>query len=109
MDRFCPTPATPGTLVLVCGLPGSGKTTLAKQLEEERNAVRMCPDDWIEAVLRDPGDGESERAQHRPVRHRARGRSRGRITRSGFKPTRADTPVLLPVFCRWVDAIEEHG
>lgn len=52
------TPAnTPtGTLILVCGLPGSGKTTVAKRLEAERNAIRMCPDDWIEAVLEDPMD-----------------------------------------------------
>lgn len=40
-----------GTMVLVCGLPGSGKTTLAKRFEEERGAIRMCPDDWIEALL----------------------------------------------------------
>lgn len=45
-----------GTLVLVCGLPGSGKTTFAKRLEAERKAIRMCPDDWIEAVLKDPTD-----------------------------------------------------
>jgi predicted kinase len=49
--------ATPtGILVMVCGLPGSGKTTFAKRLEAERGAIRMCPDDWIEAVLRDPYD-----------------------------------------------------
>lgn len=45
-----------GTLILICGLPGSGKTTFAKRLESERNAIRMCPDDWIEAVLADPDD-----------------------------------------------------
>jgi predicted kinase len=45
-----------GTLILVCGLPGSGKTTIAKRFEVERNAVRMCPDDWIEALLKDPND-----------------------------------------------------
>jgi len=45
-----------GTLILVCGLPGSGKTTFAKRIENERNAIRMCPDDWIEALLEDPND-----------------------------------------------------
>lgn len=36
-----------GRLFVICGLPGSGKTTLAKQLEAEQSAVRFCPDDWI--------------------------------------------------------------
>ena len=35
-----------GRLILLCGLAGAGKTTLAKQLEEE-GAVRMCPDEWL--------------------------------------------------------------
>ncbi len=47
-------------MILVCGLPGSGKTTFAKQLEAERNAIRMCPDDWIEAVLADPEDRQEK-------------------------------------------------
>jgi predicted kinase len=33
-------------LILICGLPGSGKTTLAKQLALEVPAVRFCPDEW---------------------------------------------------------------
>jgi predicted kinase len=33
-------------LVLICGLPGSGKTTLAKQLAATLRAVRLCPDEW---------------------------------------------------------------
>ena len=33
-------------LILICGLPGSGKTTLARQLAPERGAVRLCPDEW---------------------------------------------------------------
>jgi predicted kinase len=32
------------TLVLLCGLPGAGKTTLAKQLADEMPAVVMSPD-----------------------------------------------------------------
>lgn len=35
------------TLLLMCGLPGAGKTTLAKSLERERAALRLTPDEWI--------------------------------------------------------------
>ena len=35
------------TLFLMCGLPGSGKTTLAKRIERERHALRLTPDEWI--------------------------------------------------------------
>ncbi|HEY2466888.1 MAG TPA: ATP-binding protein [Terracidiphilus sp.] len=34
-------------LFLVCGLPGSGKTTCARELENRFNAVRFCPDEWM--------------------------------------------------------------
>jgi hypothetical protein len=33
-------------LILICGLPGSGKTTHAKQLAPNVQAVRLCPYDW---------------------------------------------------------------
>jgi len=35
------------TLILFCGLPGSGKTTLARQLCKETAAIRLCPDEWM--------------------------------------------------------------
>lgn len=34
-------------LVLLCGLPGSGKTTLAKRLEASIPATRLCGDEWM--------------------------------------------------------------
>jgi predicted kinase len=33
-------------LILICGLPGSGKTTLARQLAPRVPAVRLSPDEW---------------------------------------------------------------
>ena len=37
----------PGRLVVITGLPGSGKTTLATELARSMPAMRMCPDDWM--------------------------------------------------------------
>ncbi len=44
------------TLFLICGLPGAGKTTLARALEAEQHALRLCPDEWIAQLLADPSD-----------------------------------------------------
>lgn len=57
------------TLHLVCGLPGAGKTTLAKQLELSANAVRLCPDEWIAALMANPYD----RAGQGRLRNRVEG------------------------------------
>ncbi len=35
------------TAHLICGYIGSGKTTFARQLEEERGAVRFTHDEWM--------------------------------------------------------------
>lgn len=45
-----------GSLYLICGMAGAGKTTLARELETSVPAVRLCPDAWISAVLRTPND-----------------------------------------------------
>lgn len=37
-------------LIIVCGLPGSGKTTHAKQLEARLGAKRFSPDEWMAAL-----------------------------------------------------------
>jgi predicted kinase len=37
-------------LIIVCGLPGSGKTTHAKSLEEKFGGVRFAPDEWLTAL-----------------------------------------------------------
>src|SRR5580704_11056574 len=43
-------PDTGPRLIIVCGLPGSGKTTLSKMLESRLRAVRLSADDWLDAL-----------------------------------------------------------
>ena len=43
-------------LVLLCGLPASGKTTLGRRLAESYGAVRLNPDEWELALDVDPFD-----------------------------------------------------
>jgi predicted kinase len=45
-------------LIIVCGLPGSGKTTLAKALESKLRAVRFSPDEWMDALSLNVWDEE---------------------------------------------------
>jgi predicted kinase len=42
--------STGAKLIIVCGLPGSGKTTLAKRLEGELHAARLAPDEWMDSL-----------------------------------------------------------
>ena len=55
------------TLFMLCGLPCSGKSTLARALEAEHGALRLLPDEWIARLGLDPRDavrrGEIERIQ----------------------------------------------
>jgi predicted kinase len=50
-----PEPAGPrlgsGTVYLIVGLPGAGKTTHAKELEITKPAVRLTPDEWQVALF----------------------------------------------------------
>ena len=52
----------PGKLIIVCGLPGSGKTTHARQLETKLRALRLCADEWMAALSIDIWD-EARRAK----------------------------------------------
>lgn len=48
-------------LHLMCGLPGAGKTTLAKRLEQELPALRLSPDEWMTSLLACALDDEEAR------------------------------------------------
>jgi predicted kinase len=50
------TPVSGPRLILVCGLPGSGKTTHATALEAKLSAVRFSADDWMTALAIDLHD-----------------------------------------------------
>lgn len=47
------------SLIIVCGLPGAGKTTHGKALAEERGAIRLSPDEWMETLLINLWDEDS--------------------------------------------------
>jgi predicted kinase len=57
----------PPTLFLMVGLPGSGKTTLARQLEVEHKALRLTPDEWIPILYGDALDQETLDGVRDPV------------------------------------------
>ena len=46
-------------LVIVCGLPGAGKTTLARRIEERQHAIRFSADEWMEALAINLWDEQS--------------------------------------------------
>lgn len=55
------------TLYLTCGLPGSGKTSLAKIIEHEKSALRLTGDEWMHRLY--PGISTPE-AELGPCRGR---------------------------------------
>jgi predicted kinase len=56
------------TLCILCGLPGAGKTTLARQLERDRGAFRLAEDDWmIRLFASTDGHGDEQRERIKTV------------------------------------------
>jgi adenylate kinase family enzyme len=37
-------------LILTCGLPGAGKTALARRLAADRSAARLTKDEWLTEI-----------------------------------------------------------
>lgn len=50
----------PATLFVMVGLPASGKTTRARELEEEHHAIRLTPDEWMIPLFND-SDADGKR------------------------------------------------
>ena len=44
------------TLFLTCGMPGSGKTTLARRIEQEQPALRLTADEWLFELFGPPAE-----------------------------------------------------
>lgn len=58
-------PIRQAKLYLTCGLPGSGKTTLARKLERERGAVRLTADEWLHRLYPNITTAEGESGPER--------------------------------------------
>lgn len=76
-------------LILTCGLPGSGKTTLALRLAAQRSAVRLTKDEWAWALGTTPwppataGGGEVRRSSSHRSRREGTTPGRGQLGRGG--------------------------
>lgn len=52
-------------LLLTCGLPAAGKTTIARQLAADRSALRLTQDEWLIALGSSPWDAPArEKLDH---------------------------------------------
>jgi predicted kinase len=52
-------------LILTCGLPRAGKTSIASQLAADRSAVRLTKDEWLWALGSTPSDEPTrEKVEH---------------------------------------------
>ena len=54
-------------LFMLVGLPGSGKTSRAKEIESEHSALRLTPDDWILTLYGNDLDRPQRDAVRTPI------------------------------------------
>jgi predicted kinase len=59
--------ASVATLHLMVGLPCSGKTTLARQIENEQSALRLTPDEWQVTLFGQDATEPEHDARHRLI------------------------------------------
>ena len=74
-------------LTLLCGLPGAGKTALARRIERSRGAWRLSPDEWLVALglgLHDEGARERVEALQWRLALDLLGRGQDVVLENGF-------------------------
>ena len=85
------------TIYLIVGLPGAGKTTRAKELENSESAIRLTPDDWQMAIFR--GDDSTQwRSKDRADQ---RDRIEGKLVEVGMRAAQLGINVVFD-FGLWV-------
>ncbi len=84
--------------MLMCGLPGAGKTTLATKLAAERGAVRLTKDEWLWALGSSPWD--------RPTGDRIERELWRRIDERNASPDWSDKPIARADLDAWVAIFE---
>ena len=77
----------PHTLHLTTGLPGTGKTTLARRIALAENAIRLTPDEWMQPLF-----GASDRDGARDILE-------GRLLWVAFGIARAGANVVVDFGC----------
>ncbi|HEY5787358.1 MAG TPA: ATP-binding protein [Microlunatus sp.] len=79
------------TVYLIVGLPGSGKTTRAKELEVSEAALRLTPDDWQMAVF----TGDSPTRWRSKERAEQRFRIEGKLVEVGMRAAQLGIDVVF--------------